>query len=234
MNALILVDIQNDFLPGGALAVPNGSQILPIVNALLACPFDSVAASKDWHPHDHGSFAASHGKAVGEQIMLRGLPQQLWPVHAVQGTFGAEFSDGLDIGKIHKTFYKGADQWIDSYSAFFDNGHNKSTGLAEYLRKQGVKDLYLVGLATDYCVKYSVLDALKLRFNTFVVVDACRGVDLQTGDSDSALVEIQSAGATLVTSEEVLEGFFGVVGFEPTTSSSRTKHASQTALHPGY
>lgn len=203
MKALILVDIQNDFLPGGALAVNQGDKILPVIDNLLTLPFDLIVASKDWHPKDHISFAANHKKNPGEKILLGNIEQILWPIHCVQETKGADFSPELDIHRISQVFYKGTDKTIDSYSTFFDNGHDKSTGLADYLRKQGVNALYIAGLATDYCVKYSVFDALQQGFKVFVVTDACRGVNLQPGDSDKALNEMKKAGAILTSSEEL-------------------------------
>lgn len=228
MKALVLVDIQNDFLPGGAFPVKKGNEILPIIEKLVSLPFDVIVATQDWHPADHGSFAVNHGKKPGEKIMLGGIEQILWPVHCIQGTPGADFSPGWDTKKIAKIFFKGTDKMIDSYSTFFDNGHHKSTGLDKYLRQRGVKEIFLAGLATDYCVKWSALDALKLGFAVYVIVDACRGINLQPADTEKALNEMKAAGAILTTSREI----FGVAGFEPTTSSSRTKRASQTALHP--
>ena len=139
MNALILVDIQNDFVPGGALAVPEDDAVIPIANRLQENRrFDLIVATQDWHPADHGSFAANHpGRKVGEMIDLHGLPQILWPVHCVQETRGAAFADGLATMKIEKVFTKGTDPAIDSYSGFFDNGHRRSTGMGEYLRARG-------------------------------------------------------------------------------------------------
>jgi nicotinamidase/pyrazinamidase len=203
MRALILVDIQNDFVPGGALAVQEGDQIIPVVNALQA-RFGLVVATQDWHPADHGSFAANQpGHMPGELIDLNGLPQVLWPVHCVQGSTGAEFVAGLDQTRIARVFPKGMDAGIDSYSGFFDNGHRKDTGLGDYLRAQGVTEVYVTGLATDYCVKYTALDAQQLGFRTYVVADACRGVNLQAGDAERALEGLQAAGVQVVESGEV-------------------------------
>lgn len=201
MTALLLVDIQNDFLPGGALAVHEGDQILPIVNQLLEKEFDFIIATKDWHPINHGSFASTHHKQPGERILLNNLEQILWPIHCVQHTPGAEFAAKLNSAKIDKIFYKGTDQNIDSYSAFFDNEHRKSTGLAEFLREKKVRDIFIAGLATDYCVKYSALDGAKLGFNIFVVADACKGVNLQPNDTTNAINEMQQAGAKIIFSE---------------------------------
>lgn len=195
MKALVLVDIQNDFLPGGALAVPQGGQIIPVVNTLQT-KFPLVVATQDWHPPNHGSFAANHpGRKAYEQIELSGLPQTLWPVHCVQNTPGAELAPGLRRERIVKTFQKGTDPWIDSYSGFFDNGHRRATGLAEWLRANGVTEVFVCGLATDYCVKFTVLDAVSLGFKTHVIEEACRGVNLKPNDVKRALAEMQQAGA---------------------------------------
>jgi nicotinamidase/pyrazinamidase len=203
MKALILVDLQNDFCAGGALEVNEGNQVVPIANTLLD-KFDLIIATQDWHPADHGSFAAMHPwRKPGAMIELNGLPQVLWPIHCVQESFGAEFVKDLDSDKITKVFVKGTDVGIDSYSGFFDNGHRKSTGLADYLTEQGVKELYVLGLATDFCVKYTVLDALELGFEVNLVVDACRGVNLQPGDVDRAIAEMAEKGARLIESKGI-------------------------------
>lgn len=203
MTALLLVDIQNDFLPCGALAVPEGDEILPVVNRLLEKKYNLIIASKDWHPINHSSFALTHHKQPSDRILLNGLEQILWPVHCVQQTPGAEFSPILNSSKIGKVFHKGTDQNIDSYSAFFDNEHRKSTGLCEFLHEKRILNIYIAGLATDYCVKYSALDAIKLGFNVFVIADACKGVNLQPNDSKEALHEMQQAGAKIVYSDTI-------------------------------
>ncbi len=198
MKALIIIDVQNDFCPGGALPVPEGDWVVEIINGLQS-EFDLIVATQDWHPANHGSFAANHlGRHAGEQIELAGLPQILWPVHCVQGTLGAEFHPGLDRSRIARVFQKGADRDIDSYSGFFDNGHRHATGLGEYLQGQGVTDVYICGLATDYCVKATALDAVGLGFKTFLVEDACRGVELQSGDVGRAIEEMQERGVEIV------------------------------------
>ncbi|RYD17221.1 MAG: bifunctional nicotinamidase/pyrazinamidase [Verrucomicrobiaceae bacterium] len=197
MHALLLIDIQNDFLPGGALAVPGGDEILPIVNALIP-HFELVVATQDWHPPDHGSFAVNHpGKNVFELADLNGLPQVLWPVHCVQNTGGALFAPGLETRRITKVFPKGTDARIDSYSGFFDNGKRGDTGLAAWLKEQGVTELTLCGLATDYCVKFTALDALECGFKVNLHLAACRGVDLQAGDCDRAVAEMRERGAVI-------------------------------------
>ena len=204
MNALILVDIQNDFVPGGALAVPQGDHIVSVVNRLQPC-FDLVVATQDWHPADHGSFAANHpGRQMGELIKLHGLPQILWPTHCVQGTAGAEFVPGLDREAWDRVFVKGADPNIDSYSGFFDNGHRQPTGLGDYLRARGVTEVYVAGLATDYCVKFTALDARELGFKTYLIEDACRGVNLQPGDVQRAIEEMRAAGVAIITADEII------------------------------
>ncbi|MEN3944059.1 bifunctional nicotinamidase/pyrazinamidase [Prosthecobacter sp. SYSU 5D2] len=175
MKTLLLIDIQNDFMPGGALAVAGGDEIIPVVNGMMP-DFDLVVATQDWHPEDHGSFAVNHsGRKVYEQILLDGLPQTLWPVHCVQNTGGALFAPGLETRCIQRVFTKGMNAQIDSYSGLFDNGHRASTGLGEWLKAQGVVELHVAGVATDYCVKFTVLDALAKRFRVKLMLDACRG-----------------------------------------------------------
>lgn len=206
MDALIIVDLQNDFLPNGALAVKDGLEIIPVINRLLQGPFDLKVATKDWHPSDHGSFASVHGKLPGEHVVLQGIDQILWPAHCVQGTQGADFSPALEESLIQKVIYKGTDKNIDSYSTFFDNEHLKSTGLGEFLEERKIRNVYVAGLATDYCVKYSVLDALRLGYNVYVIADACKGVNLMSEDSKIAFEEMRSAGAHIVNSADVLKG----------------------------
>lgn len=203
MKGLLIVDVQNDFLPGGALGVKNGDQILPVINKLLDYPFDVIVATGDWHPYRHGSFAETHGKGVGEVIDLKGLKQILWPRHCVQKTSGAEFSTGWNHQKVHQIFHKGTDENIDSYSAFYDNGHLKSTGLHEYLQTKGIKTLYVAGLTTEYCVKYSVLDALSLGYKVYVIRDACKPVNLHPHDEEQAWQEIIRQGASVISSLEL-------------------------------
>jgi len=203
-TALILVDIQNDFLPGGALAVTDGDAIIPTVNSLQKC-FDMVVATQDFHPEGHGSFADSHeGHALYEKIDLHGLEQVLWPVHCVAGTEGAEFSKDLLTYRISKVFPKGEDPDIDSYSGFFDNGRRKATGMGDYLKAEGVEAVFVVGLAADFCVKFTALDAVSLGFQTYLVEDATRGVNIQPGDVESAIDEMKTAGVIVVQSEMLL------------------------------
>ena len=205
MEALILVDVQNDFLPGGALAVPHGDEILDIA-ARLAVQFPLVVATQDWHPPDHQSFADNHpGRRPGDVIELAGTRQVLWPRHCVQETPGAELPAAIAAAPITRLFRKGTDSQIDSYSGFFDNGNTRSTGLEDFLRLRGVIDVYILGLATDYCVKATALDARRLGFNTFLIVDACRGVELAAGDIQRAIDAMRSAGVTVASSETVLQ-----------------------------
>ena len=200
MNALVIVDLQNDFLPGGALPVPHGDEVIPLANELQQ-RFALVLATQDWHPPDHGSFAPNHpGKKPGGRIILDGIEQILWPVHCVQNTHGAEFAPSFDTSRIARVFHKGIDPRIDSYSTFFDNAHRRSTGLGEYLKERSVKNVYLLGLALDYCVNYSALDARQVGFNTYVILDACRGIGLEPGDLDHALDEMKRAGTILLES----------------------------------
>jgi nicotinamidase/pyrazinamidase len=203
MRALLLTDIQNDFLPGGALPVPGGDTIIPIANVLQP-HFPLLVATQDWHPPHHASFAANHpGKNVYDQIDLCGLPQTLWPVHCVQNTPGADLAPALHRDRINHISRKGTDPFIDSYSAFFDNGHRRSTGLADWLRSHQVSDLYLCGLATDYCVKFSALDALAQGFRVFVIEDACRGIDLQPGDVAQAIELLRRSDVTILRSDQL-------------------------------
>ena len=204
MKTLLVIDLQNDFLPGGPLGVTGGDELVPLVNELLP-HYQLVIATQDWHPADHGSFAENHpDHQIGDEIELSGLPQTLWPTHCVQGSTGAELAPGLDTHHIDTVFRKGSDREIDSYSGFHDNGKRNSTGLAEYLRKKEVTELHVCGIATDYCVKFSVLDALHEDFTTTVLVDACRGVNLQPGDIDAALLEMKTAGATIRKIDEII------------------------------
>ncbi len=196
-KALIIVDVQNDFIPGGSLAVPEGDQVVDVINA-LQLKFELIIATQDWHPANHGSFASNHpGKSPGEVISLNGLTQILWPDHCVQDSVGAQFVKGLHIAKIARIFRKGTDPAVDSYSGLFDNGHRKDTGLGDYLKDQKVDDVYIVGLATDYCVKFTALDCRDLRFRTHVVTAGCRAVNLQAGDGEHALEQMRRAGVLI-------------------------------------
>lgn len=205
-RALILVDIQNDFLPDGALAVPNGDEIIPTLNALQAF-FDLVVATQDFHPEDHGSFATNHPNSEMYSVVdLHGLNQILWPVHCVQGSRGAEFASGLDMSRVARIFPKGTESHIDSYSGFYDNGRRKTTGLADFLHEEEITDVFVVGLATDYCVKYTALDAISLGFRTHLIQDATKGVNLHQGDVEHAIELMQEEGVVLMESADLLVG----------------------------
>lgn len=195
-EALIVIDVQNDFCPGGALAVTGGDEIVPLVNRLIEA-HAHVVLTQDWHPARHSSFASSHaGTAPFGSIDLDYGAQTLWPDHCVQGTRGAEFHAGLIWGKAELVIRKGFRPGIDSYSAFYENDRKTPTGLAGYLRERGLTRLTLVGLATDYCVAYSALDARRLGFETRVELAACRGIDLG-GSLQAALTEMRAAGVNL-------------------------------------
>lgn len=203
-SVLILVDLQNDFCAGGSLAVPGGDEVIPLANRLQPL-FKLVVATQDWHPQDHISFASNHpDHAVGDVITLDDITQILWPEHCVQDSRGAQFHPDLNTETIHRIFHKGIDKKIDSYSAFYDNAHQRSTGLATYLQSQGVEHVYMMGLATDYCVKYSSLDAVQLGFNVYVIKDGCRGVELHPNDIAAAFNEMQHAGVNLIDSSDIL------------------------------
>ena len=194
MRSLILVDIQNDFCPGGALAVPGGDEIIAYVNEVQK-DFDLIVATQDWHPEGHESFAVQHpDQKVGDVITLHGLSQVLWPVHCVQLSPGAAFHEALDTRRVEVIFRKGMDSTVDSYSGFFDNGKRKSTGLREYLSGLGVREVFIAGLATDYCVKFTALDSLDCGFSTHILKPGCRGVNLSPDDSEAALEEMRSKG----------------------------------------
>lgn len=201
MKALIIVDIQNDFLPGGALAVQNGDAVIPVINKLQS-QFDLVVATQDWHPADHKSFASMHaGEKVFDEIMLDGLPQVLWPDHCVQETEGAEFSAQLDTKKIEAIFRKGMDKNIDSYSGFFDNGKKKATGMGDYLKGRGVTSIYVCGLAADYCVYFTALDGLEMGFQSTIITDATRAIDKE--NFEKVLEDFKSKGGQEIRSEEI-------------------------------
>ena len=197
MKALLLIDIQNDFLPGGSLAVEKGHEVIAVANRLMS-QFDLIVATQDYHPADHLSFASQHPEhQIGQSIDLDGLQQILWPDHCVDGTLGVQFSPELDADEIHHVVRKGTDRNFDSYSGFFDNARRKATGLDEYLREQGVNELHLVGLATDYCVKFTAMDAIELGYRTVLVSEGVRGVDLAAGDCQRAIDEMRAAGVAI-------------------------------------
>lgn len=209
MNALIVVDIQNDFLPGGSLAVPDGGSVIPVANAAMEQAKSTgsiVVATQDCHPKNHGSFASQHEDAdVGSVIELDGLEQVLWPDHCIADTPGVEFPESLRTELIDRVFPKGGDPMVDSYSGFFDNGRRHSTGLAEFLRDRRVTSVTVLGLATDYCVKFTALDATAEGFDTTLLLDGCRGVNLNPGDVGAAVDELREQGVSIERLEEANE-----------------------------
>jgi nicotinamidase/pyrazinamidase len=196
-DALVGIDVQNDFCPGGALAVPRGDEVVPVINR-LAGRFRHMVLTQDWHPRGHVSFASSHpGRRPFETIEVAYGEQVLWPDHCIPGTRGAEFHPGLDTLPADVVVRKGNDPGIDSYSALYENDHHTSTGLAGYLRERGAQRLFLAGLATDFCVQYSALDARREGFEVFVVEDGVRGIDLQ-GSLAAAWARMAEAGVRRV------------------------------------
>jgi len=197
VEALVVVDVQNDFCPGGALAVGDGDQVVPFINKLRK-EFKLVVFTQDWHPRGHASFASSHpGKKPYDQIDLRGQPQTLWPNHCVQHSRGAEFHPRLDIRAKDPVFRKGTLPDVDSYSGFLDNDRKHETGLREFLRKQDIGRITVVGLATDYCVKFTALDGLSAGFKVRVLREGCRAVNIDPKDEERAYAELMKAGAEL-------------------------------------
>jgi nicotinamidase/pyrazinamidase len=199
---LIVVDVQNDFIPGGALAVPTGDEVVPVINR-LAARFENVVLTQDWHPRRHASFASSHpGKKPFETIELPYGRQVLWPDHCVQGTSGAALHADLDVTKAQVVIRKGHHRDIDSYSAFLEADRKTTTGLAGYLKERGFKKLYVCGLATDFCVAWTALDARAAGFDTKVIEDASRAIDLD-GSLSRAWADMASAGVKRVSSERL-------------------------------
>ncbi|MFD2033715.1 bifunctional nicotinamidase/pyrazinamidase [Belliella marina] len=203
MKALIIVDVQNDFMPGGALAVKEGDQIVPIINQVQD-KFDFVVATQDWHPADHGSFAANHeGKEIGEFIVLNGVEQILWPIHCVQGSSGAAFHKDLIRDKWKAVFQKGMNPLVDSYSGFFDNNKLGDTGMSKFLKDNGVDEIYICGLTADYCVKFTILDGVLEGFKAHLILDATRAVNINEGDFAKAVIEMENAGAIIGHSSDI-------------------------------
>ena len=197
-QALVIVDVQNDFCPGGALAVPDGASIVPRINQMQT-GFDHIILTQDWHPQHHGSFASNHdGKAPYDHVMMPYGDQILWPDHCVQGSFGAAFHSDLETDKASLVLRKGINPKIDSYSAFFENDHHTPTGLEGYLRERGVVSLVIVGLATDFCVRFSAVDAAKLGFAVTVDLAACRGIDIE-GSMDAAMDDMRGHSIQFLT-----------------------------------
>lgn len=201
MKTLLIIDVQNDFMPSGTLSVPDGDKIVPLINAMQH-KFDLIIATQDWHPKNHISFASNHtGKSNFDLIEIQGKPQTLWPDHCVQGTKGAEFHPDLNTEKFEAIFRKGTDKNIDSYSAFYDNGHLKSTGLTSYLKEKGTTQLFLCGLASDICVYFSTYDAFKEGFDCSFIEDASKAIDNE--EFEKLKKEMIALGIKMVTSESI-------------------------------
>ena len=201
-DVFLVIDVQNDFCPGGALAVPDGDQVVPVINGLMA-RFDHVLMTQDWHPRGHGSFASSHaGRQPFETVEMPYGAQTLWPDHCVQGTPGAAFHDALDTGRAELIVRKGFDPAIDSYSAFYENDGKTATGLSGYLKTRGFRRVFAAGLATDFCVHFSAVDAAREGFETLVIEDACRAIDLE-GSLAAARRAMTAAGVRMVGADAV-------------------------------
>jgi nicotinamidase/pyrazinamidase len=202
-RVLLVVDVQNDFCPGGSLAVNEGDQVVPVINHCSPL-FDRVIATQDWHPRNHVSFAASHpGKKIHDVVKVNGLEQVLWPQHCVGGTHGADFHPALNTENFSLLLRKGTNASIDSYSAFQENDKKTKTGLDGYLRGLGIRTVYVCGLATDYCVFYSALDAVSMGFSTHVVIDACRGVDVPAGSVERSIDMMREHGIDIMNSRDL-------------------------------
>jgi nicotinamidase/pyrazinamidase len=202
-TALLIIDVQNDFCPGGALAVPGGNRIIPLINR-ISSRFDTVIATRDWHPEGHISFASSHpGKKALDQVEATTGEQTLWPDHCLQGSEGADFSPDLERNNIDLILHKGTNKEIDSYSAFFENDHTTSTGLEFYLRGLAIGKVFVCGLATDYCVLFTAIDAVKTGFDTYLVEDAVQGVDYPAGNIEKAVSRMKSLGITMIPGGEL-------------------------------
>lgn len=202
MNALIIIDVQNDFMPYGSLGVPGGDNVVPVINSIQDC-FDLVIATQDWHPRDHVSFASNHpGKSLFEKIEIDGIDQTLWPDHCVQGTTGAELHPDLETFRFAAIFRKGMNPEVDSYSGFYDNNHLVSTGLAGYLREKGVKRVYFCGLASDICVYYTIKDALAEGFQAVFIEDASRALNKENFENQKK--ELSGLGVRIINSSDFI------------------------------
>jgi nicotinamidase-related amidase len=202
-RVLLIIDVQNDFCPGGSLAVDGGDEVVPVINGILPL-FPRVVATQDWHPADHVSFASSHpGRKPLDVVDAGGIEQVLWPDHCVQGTRGAELHARLSVGRVELVLRKGFRRSLDSYSAFFENDRRTDTGLRFYLKGMKTSEIFICGLATDYCVKASALDARRLGFPVTLVSDACRGVDFPRGSIEESLAEMRKAGVTVTESDSL-------------------------------
>lgn len=201
MKALLIIDVQNDFLPGGALEVKNGDKVIPVINSLCE-KFDLVVATQDWHPSNHMSFASNHeDKEPFEIIQLKDMEQVLWPNHCVQGSGGADISEGIKIHPVKAIFRKGMDPEIDSYSGFYDNGHKKSTGLAGYLKSLNVSQVFVTGLAADVCVYFTLKDAVEEGFQTYLIQDATQALDEK--DFVKKKEELEKIGVKIISSYDI-------------------------------
>jgi nicotinamidase/pyrazinamidase len=204
LRTLLVIDIQNDFCPGGSMAVPHGDEIIPVVNR-MAPGFDNVVATGDWHPPGHISFASRHDEKPFQTIQVDGMQQELWPDHCIPGTEGARFHPQLDTRPFNLILHKGSKKDLDSYSAFFENDRITPTGLEFYLKGLKVTDVYVCGLALDVCVFYTVMDALKTGFTTYLVEDASRGINPPDGSLEDRLRKMSEAGAVFTTAAELTE-----------------------------
>jgi nicotinamidase/pyrazinamidase len=204
-KALLVIDVQNDFCPGGALAVNKGDEVVPVANRLIKKFFDKnlmVIATQDWHPAGHGSFASTHKAAPFSLGKLSGMDQVMWPDHCVQDSKGAEFHpDLLDVPTV---VCKGMDPNVDSYSGFFDNGGKNDTGLNAILKENGISEVVVIGLATDYCVKFTAIDAVRLGYKVTVVKDGCRGVNYPVGSEDAAINDMQQNGINVIKEDDLI------------------------------
>jgi nicotinamidase/pyrazinamidase len=202
-RALLVIDVQNDFCPGGSLAVEDGDRVVPVINRITS-RFDRVVATQDWHPDDHVSFAKNHpGKNVYDRLEMNNISQVLWPAHCIQGTPGADFHPALKTEDFDLILRKGTDPSVDSYSAFVDNDKRKITGLEGYLRGLVIGGVFICGLATDYCVFFSAMDAVGLGFKTHVILDACRGVDVPENNTANRIKTMKENGVVLLHSTDI-------------------------------
>jgi len=203
MKALLLIDIQNDFLPGGMVEVPDGDQVIPIALQIIDL-FDCVLFIRDWHPANHCSFAANHlWRKPGQNLEWKGVDQLLWPMHCIQDSFGAELAFTLPQEKIHHQVFKGTDPDFDSYSGFFDNARKNPTDLASFLHEKGIKDLYLMGLPLEFGVRYTALDAVALGFRTWIVEEGCKALNAQPRDEELVWKELRDSGVSLISSSKI-------------------------------
>ncbi|OHX68159.1 bifunctional nicotinamidase/pyrazinamidase [Flammeovirga pacifica] len=209
MRALIIIDVQKDFLANGFLVVPEGEKVIPVINNINH-HFDVVVATKDWHPASHKSFACNHHeREVGEIVEVNDLPQILWPAHCVSNSDGAKFPEDLNTKVIEKVFEKGTKEDVDDYSGFFDNGKLNDTGLHDYLQSKGVKEVYVAGIALDFCVKYTALDAKALGYKTFMIEDASKGINFRPNDVQNAIIDMKVSGIRVIHSRELEKVFSG-------------------------